>query len=77
MMRWLRVHPLTATAIAFTLAVAAVGALAGASGFAAFGHAWSDLHLIWIVLVFGAESLVIPAYAISYRALERLTTALT
>jgi uncharacterized membrane protein YbhN (UPF0104 family) len=71
MMRWLREHPLYATAIAFALAVAAVTAVAGASGFAAFGHAWLHLHVIWILLVICAEVLAVPAYALSYRALAR------
>jgi uncharacterized membrane protein YbhN (UPF0104 family) len=71
MMRWLRIHPLSATAIAFALAVAAVVAIAGASGFAGFGNAWSNLHAIWILLVICAELLAIPAYALSYRALAR------
>ncbi len=71
MMRWLRIHPLAATAIAFGLAVAAVVAIAGASGFTDFGHAWSHLHIVWIALVIGAELLAVPAYALSYRALAR------
>lgn len=71
-MKRLRSHPVLMTALAFALAAAAVAAVAIINGFAAFRHAWTDLHVGWLALVFGAEVLAIPAYAGLYRRVAEL-----
>jgi uncharacterized membrane protein YbhN (UPF0104 family) len=60
------------TLLASALAAAAVVAIAGASGFGAFAHAWSDLHFGWLVVSFAAALLAIPAYAIAYRTVTQV-----
>jgi uncharacterized membrane protein YbhN (UPF0104 family) len=69
LLRFLRRHPVAATATALILAPLAVIAMALAVGWSLFVHAWSNPRWGWLALVFGAELLVIPAYALAYRAL--------
>lgn len=66
-MRGVRDHPLELAALAFTIAAAAVVAIAGAYGFSAFGDAWRDLHWPWLALTISAGLLAMPAYALAYR----------
>lgn len=66
-MRRLRAHPVQMTLLAFALATAAVAAVAIINGFAAFRHAWTDLHPAWLALVVIGELLAVPAYVALYR----------
>lgn len=67
MIRRVRDHPFELAALAFTIAAAAVVAIAGAYGFTAFGDAWLDLHWPWLALTIGAGLFAMPAYALAYR----------
>jgi uncharacterized membrane protein YbhN (UPF0104 family) len=49
-----------------------VAAVALINGFAAFRHAWSDVHFGWLALVLGGELLAVPAYAGLYRKVAEL-----
>src|SRR6476646_6428658 len=67
-MRRTREHPFALTAVAFVVAAGAVVAIAAAYGFGAFADAWSDLPWPWLLLTLLAALLVVPAYAVCYRA---------
>src|SRR5947199_5759859 len=71
-MKRLRSHPGLMTVLAFALAVAAVAAVAIASGFSDFRHAWSDVHVGWLALVVAGELLAVPAYAGLYRKVAEI-----
>ncbi len=69
LLRFLRAHPVAATATALILAPLGVIAMALLVGWSSFVNAWSHPQWGWLALVFGAELLVIPAYALAYRTL--------
>lgn len=65
----LRARPVLATLLAFAVAAATVVAIAAAFGFAAFGHAWSQLSFGWLAFAAATALLAIFAYAVAYRTL--------
>ena len=57
MRRWLRAHPLGASAVAIGIAGVAVLLIARATGADAVGRAFEHVHLPWVALVAGASLL--------------------
>jgi uncharacterized membrane protein YbhN (UPF0104 family) len=71
LLRFLRAHPVAATATALVLAPLGVMVMALVVGWSSFVNAWSEPRWGWLALVFGAEVLAIAAYAFAYGALVR------
>lgn len=71
-MRRLRAHPVQMTLLAFAIAAGTIVVIAVVSGTRAFGHAWTHLHPLWIVLTICGELLAIPAYIVLYRTVAEM-----
>jgi uncharacterized membrane protein YbhN (UPF0104 family) len=72
MRRWLREHPLAASALAIGIAGVAVLAIARATGADAIGRAFDRFEPPWVALVAGASLLTYPAYALAYRSIASI-----
>jgi uncharacterized membrane protein YbhN (UPF0104 family) len=68
-MEHLRRRPLLATAIAYSLAMTAAVAIAGAWGFDSFTDVWAHIHAGWLALGITAELLTFPVYVLAYRTI--------
>jgi uncharacterized membrane protein YbhN (UPF0104 family) len=68
----LRGHPLVATTTAFALAAVAVIAIASATGWPEFGHAWSRLDPAWIAVAGCGQAAAFIGYGLAYRSVARV-----
>ncbi|HKN94723.1 MAG TPA: lysylphosphatidylglycerol synthase transmembrane domain-containing protein [Thermoleophilaceae bacterium] len=72
MRRWLRSHPIVASALATLIAAGGVLLIAWITGADELGRAFESVQPGWIALIAGAELLTYPAYALAYRSVAQV-----
>ncbi|HEX6458820.1 MAG TPA: lysylphosphatidylglycerol synthase domain-containing protein [Thermoleophilaceae bacterium] len=72
MRRWLRSHPIVASALATAIAAGGVLLIAEVTGVDELGRAFESVQPGWIPLIALAELLTYPTYALAYRSVAQV-----